>query len=244
MRLLYSGVQLADVNGAKFTWGRTLQRNAAGIGVGLLWRVAVEQAVVRVNGQADADARIAAAEAVLSVEGGDLVFQRDDLAASAKSVLSAATLSGVRCVEGPVWSSRAGAQHNTWLEFSATFEWETRFASAVGLLMDFSETLTIEGGTPLVVVLEPINALPVEQETVPQQGYRAVQEGFAVGVAARPNPLSLSPILPAPARLIRQVNVQTSGARVGQNYRDFGARWRREYVGAAEITGLPAEWID
>jgi hypothetical protein len=243
VQLFFGSVALSDVNGAKFTWGRQLVRNAAGIGVGLLWRVQVERAVTRVNGQIDADARITAAQAALALQDQDLIFYRDDAAASAKSVLSAGSLSGVRCVEGPVWSSRPGAQHVTWLEFAATFEWETRFASAVGLLTDFHESLTIEGGTPKLVVLEPINAPPVLQETVPVQGYRAVQEGEAVGVAARPTPAVVSPYL-WPANLTRDVTVQISASRVGQNYKDFGVRWVREYVSATPLVGVPNEWID
>ncbi len=241
VRLFYGATQVADTNAAKFSWSRQLLRNRAGIGVGLHWRCGLEQAILVCNGQTDARTKQLAIEEALSIEGQDLIFANDDGTPSGKSVLSALTLSGVRCTEGPIWSSRPGAQHQTWIEYAATWEWETRFESALTLLMEFHETLMIEGGTPRLVVLEPLNTRPVLQITVPQTGYRAVQIGSAIGVADRPNPYLLSPLI-WPGNCDRDVTVQISGERVGPSYKDFGVQWHREYKSDTPLVGAPAEW--
>ena len=240
MRVLYGGVQIGEVNGARFTWGRTLTRNRAGVGLGFAYQANFSDVVVRSRSQAECAARMAAGGAALAAQENDLVVQLDDGSASDNAVLSSATLSGVRCT-GLTWLDKPGAQFLTYRQFACSFEWETAFAGTAFLLVDFEETLTVTGGTPLIVVLEPINAPPIAQVTVPVQGYRATQSGSAVGYRTRPIADVVAPPL-FPSALTRRTVTQKSPDRVGVNYRNWGVQWAYEYASATELVGTPAKW--
>jgi hypothetical protein len=238
MRLLYGGNQIADAGWVQSEWSSDLLRNRAGIGYALTRRVACPRLGLACNGPADADAKGAAVAAALSVQRANLVLQNDDGSSSFKSVLSAATFTGVRCVRGPVWSSLPGAQHVTWLEYAADFEWEEQFAGTGSLLLDYSERVTVEGGTPLTVVIETLNSAPVTQVTIPQQKYRVTQQGFAVGLNGYPTlaqPLYANPI--------RNPLTRTSPDRFGDNYRGYRADWTYFWEFASAPTGAaPRLW--
>lgn len=239
MRLLYGGVQIADNSWAKFTWGYELLRNRAGIGYGVQGRVSCSELGLAVAGQLDATAKMLAVESALAAGPRDLVFQNDNGSPSANSVLTADTLSGVRCVSGPHWSDRAGAQFQTWRAYAAEFEWEKCFAGTETLLIDFAETVVTAGGTPVLAELVPINAPAVVQLAAPQTAYRAVQQGRSVGYRARPNPPP--PLWPA-ALHARQVGT-SSGERVGANYKNFVRTWRYDFVSETPLAGGPNEWV-
>lgn len=243
MLLTYNGLALGDVGASRFQWGRKLVRNRAGIGQGFLYRVHCSQVSFACAGQTDCAIRMANVEAALAAEGGDLLFLNDDGSRSQNSVLSAATLSGVRCVEGPTWGDRPGAQFSTWREYACVFEWETSFGDFAPLLTDFSETLTVRGGQPRLVVLETLNTPPVLQTTVPLTGYRAVQEGFAVGYQGYPDPSQIAPPVWPLAQTDQQVTT-ASPERVGPAFRNYTVRWQYTFASADPLFGLPNAWTD
>lgn len=238
MRLMYGGLQIADENWARFVWGYDLLKNRAGIGYGVLGRVSCSELGIAVAGQADAAAKMAAIDTALAQQPRDLLFLNDNGSPSANSVTTGSTLSGVRCT-GWQWSDKPGAQFQTWRQYSAEFEWETCFAGAAALLIDFAETVVTSGGTPVLAELVPINAPAVVQLAAPQTAYRAVQQGRAVGYLARPP--APPPIWPA-ALHAQQVGT-ASGERVGVNYKDFVRTWRYDFVSETPLVGLPNEWV-
>lgn len=241
MRLYYNGVTLGAVNAAELVWGRQLRRNKAGIGVGFDWRADVPSVRFAVAGQADADVAIAAIEAALATANANLILANDDGSDSAKNVYDAPSFSGVRCVSGPTWSARPGAQHVTFLEYACSFEWHSRLAGLSSTMyLDFSETVSIDGGEPFAVVLEPINvASPELQITVPQQGWRSVQEGYAVGVSQYPTPPD--PIAGLGTRIVNRVS-KTTPQRIGRGKEGYAIRWTYQFVKATAATGNPTEW--
>ena len=240
MRVLYGGVQIGEVNSARFTWGRSLLRNRAGIGYGFRYQVNFGDVIIRTTSQLNCALKMAAGGAALAQQEGDLIVQNDDGSASDNSVLSGATLSGVRCT-GLTWLDKPGAQFLTFRQFACSFEWETAFPGTAFLLIDFQESLTVTGGTPLIVVFEPINAPPVAQITVPVQGYRAAQSGSAVGYRARPIAALIAPPL-FPAALTKQSITQKSPDRVGVNYQNYGVQWQYEFASATPLLGNPNAW--
>ena len=241
MRAFYGGLPLGAVNSTRFTWGRTLTTNRAGVGVGFAWTCAFGEVLFRCTSQAEC--------AYLSglVTGGtanqelDLIVYNDDGSRTDHATVSDATLSGVRCTS-LTWLDKPGAQFLTHRLYAATFAWETTLGSPF-VLMDFSEGYTYSGGTPVIVVHEPINTGPVAQVTVPERGYRATQSGSAVGAYGRPDFARIAPPL-FPAALTERRVTQRSAERCGVKYRNFGVQWAYEFASATPLVGLPNGWVD
>jgi hypothetical protein len=243
MRASYGGVQLGDFNWARVRWGTELRRNAAGMGYGQRFTADFAELGFVVAGQFSADAAAAIISAALAVEEGDLVLANDDGSPSFKSVANALTFSGVRCVRGPVWSDAPGAQHATHLRYAATFEWLTTFGAGTPILLDYSETVTVEGGNPLIKVQEYLNASPVAYQTIQQQKYVVTQQGYAVGSLRLPS--ANPPLAGFPAPNQNSVSV-TTPQRVGRNnyegHRvDWGYQWELARIPAPT---LPAAWTE
>lgn len=241
MLLTYGGVGLGDADCARFAWGRTLRRTAAGTGIGFDCSVTVSDAGFQCVSQADCSAKIATIEAALSAEDVNLVFYQTSGVPSAHAVPSASQFSGVRCTS-LVWSDAPGAQFQTYRKFSATFEWRTRFPSPVTPLLDFTETVTSRGGTPLTVVQEPINAVGlVKQVTVPVQKYTAVQEGFAVGSVTYPVPPA--PLFGGPSvGLNDEVVKRTTPRRFGNSFSEHRVAWSYSFESTSPLVALPNLW--
>lgn len=243
MRLLYAGFQIADRGAARFAPSRVALLNAAGVVHGYACQWDCDSLALAVT-PATATTKLLQVEAALRNQEGDLEFLYPDGSPTGKQALSALTLSGVRCVSGPNWSRRPGAQHWTWLEYGASFYWEEVHPSLLvdpdRWLTDFTETVSVRGGTPRLVLHEPINALPVVQTTIPQQGWTVTQRGQAVGRAGYPVPVP--PFWPA--NLADKVVERGSPVRVGRNYRDFPVAWEYQFVfgGAVEPLALPSVW--
>lgn len=231
--LTYAGVQLADVGAASLTWGRQLQRDAAGRPVGYAVKVDVNKAMIACAGAADAALKMAAVQAVLDVYGGDLTFD------GGRAVYSATTLGGISVSYGPVWLSDPGGNGITFISYACGFEWEYLRADAAALV-DFQESVRVQGGEPLVVVRNTLNLGPVEQRPIPLQGWRATQSGRAVGLRARPNP----PAPLWPTQLYDKTFTAVSGRRVGvAGYRDFETQWAYEFASATPLAAVPNEWL-
>jgi hypothetical protein len=219
VQLVYGGVQIGDTSWVRLTWGRELLLNAAGYGYAHRGFCSASQIGFRCAGQADARARMLVVENALVAQGNDLLFLNDDGSPSANSVLAAACLVPPRCVRGPVWSDKPGAQFLTWREYAADFEWEVP-ASPGPLLLDFRESVTVSGGTPLRVVQEYLNAPPDAVTTVYQQKVVVTQQGFALGVDSYPP--AAAPLFPNPNA---NPVTNTSPDRVGRGYRSYRTDW-------------------
>ena len=242
MRVTYGGIQLGETNAARFTWARTLLRNKAGIGYGFEYAINFSEILIRSTSQSDCRFKMSLAGAALAAQEGDLIVWNDDNTPSDNAALSGSTLSGIRCTGGPIWLDKPGAQFLTHRLFACSFSWETAFAGTSFFLMEFKEQLTITGGTPLIVVLEPVNALPIAQITVPYQGWHAVQSGMAVGYRARPIASQIAPPV-FPLALTKATVTQMSGERVGVNAKNFGVQWSYEFASATPLGGSPNEWV-
>ena len=242
MRLQYSGVNIGDVGWAQIAVSRELLRNKAQIGYGFKHTWNCSRVGLAVSGQADATIKGAAIETALAVQNADLVLLNDNGLPSFKYVQTADTLSGVRCTNLE-WSDRPGAQHATYLEFSCRFEWETRFPSSAGLLMDFTETITVSGGTAIYVKFDTLNAGPIIQQTVPTTGYMVVQEGSASGVSDWPVSDIVAPPLTSLGYQFDRTVGRTSPERIGNGYSDFRVRWRYQFVSATLPVGNPHIWV-
>lgn len=226
MRVLYGGVQLGDANCARFSWGRQALTGADRMVHGFANFAEFGEISFAVNGQADAATKMAVVETILAFPYGDLLVKNDDNSNSVNSVLSAATVDGVR----PTllkWSDKPGAQFHTWRSFACGFGWETELAGLTAdLLVEFTESVTVQGGTPLTRVREPINvAVSAADEivVVPKQKYVVTQTGRAAG---RFGPPDLGVIAP-PLFAFPSLNpiTRTTPKKLGGAYRDHAVEW-------------------
>lgn len=230
--LRYAGRILADIGAANVTWGRQVALDAAARPVGYDCRVDVGKAMIGCAGEADAAIKMALVETALNTYGADLYFD------AGRAVLSSQTLGGI-VPTGPVWLNDPGGNGISFISFSCSFAWTVLRADAADLV-DFSETVSVQGGEPLLVLRNTLNVGPVVQPTVPLQGWRATQTGRAVGLRARPNPPA--PIWPA--LLYDKTFTAVSARRVGvRGYRDFGVQWTYQFVSAAPLVAAPNEWL-
>ncbi len=248
MRLKFGSTWLGDANATRYTWSRQLLRSAGGVGYGMLWTCQVEESLFRVADQYDATVKMAIIEDALATQNQTLVFFHDDGSSTQNQGNSPSSVSGVRCTSGPTWLPTLGGWV-THKSFACAFEWETALPGSAGILLDFKETLTLSGGTPLVAILQPIDGTPaVIQEVASVTPYRASQSGSAVGYASRPNPLVASPPIfftspGVPLRPVLDSTSQFSAQRVGQGSKGFGVAWQREFVAVYPLGGVPQEWV-
>lgn len=239
MRAYYGGLPLGAVNSARFTWGRTLTLNRAGIGIGFQWSANFGEVLFRCSSQAECAYLSGLVTDGTAAQENDLVVFNDDGSATDHEARSARTFSGVRCTS-LTWLDKPGAQFLTHRLYAATFAWETTLGSPF-VLMDFAEGYTYSGGTPVIVVHEPINTGPVAQKTVPERGYHATQSGQAVGAYGRPDLARIAPPL-FPAAMTDRRITQRSAERCGLKYRNFGVQWSYEFASATPLVGLPNAW--
>ena len=239
MRAYYGGLPLGAVNSTRFTWGRTLTLNRAGVGIGFQWNCNFGEVLFRCSSQAECAYLSGLVSSNTASQEMDLIVYNDDGSRTDHAAVSDATFSGVRCTS-LTWLDKPGAQFLTHRLFSVSFEWETLLGSEFAL-MTFSEKLTLSGGPPTIVVHEPINGRPYAQVTVPETGYRATQSGSAVGAYARPDIDVIAP-LAFPVALTRRNVTYDSAERVGVKYRNYAVQWSFEFASATPLVGLPNEW--
>ncbi len=244
MRLLYQGVQFGDVNAVRFTWGRQALTGADRLVYGYSHFADFGEVAFAVAGQADCATKMAAVETAFSLPYGDLLVKNDDNSNSVNSILSAATVDGVKPVR-LVWDDRPGAQFHTWRSFNCAFEWETRLSGlAGGMLLEFTESVTVQGGTPKHVVHEPINvevSAADEFTTIPKQKYTVTQRGRAVGLTAYPD---LSVIAP-PLYADPDVNpvTKTTPQKAGATRFGYAVEWLYQWeFGALASLPVPNLW--
>ena len=78
MRATYGDLQLGAVNSTRFTWGRTLTLNRAGVGVGFQWNCNFSEILFRCNSQAECAYLSGLVTAGTAVQGNDLAVYNDD----------------------------------------------------------------------------------------------------------------------------------------------------------------------
>ena len=78
MRATYGGLQLGAVNSTRFTWGRTLTVNRAGVGVGFQWTANFSEVLFRCRSQAECTYLSDLVSTATAVQELDLAVYNDD----------------------------------------------------------------------------------------------------------------------------------------------------------------------
>lgn len=244
MKLMWGDDQIGTANsGTRFVWGHTARKNAAGFVMSLMGKCTVTDAVLLFDGQAAAKTAMDALYAASKGQRRNLRFLNDDNTASTNSIDNSATEGGVYW-DALTWTDAPGGQFATFRQFTAEFSWEvvnlTSWQQA-NVLMDYGETVTIEGGLNAFVTHRPVNRnTAVQQVTTEAKVWTVTVSGFAVGWGQLPSanapPSNTSPPLKA-----KRVT-ERSGERTGDNVRRRRVEWtyQLEYVTAPSVS--PAQW--
>lgn len=159
------------------------------------------------------------------------------------SVLSSATLGGIRVIRPPSFPSNRDAAYVTFMPFSIGLEAEIAVTDPETLLESFVETLAFSGGGPIDVHLVTAVGLPQKQRPRQHLPYEVIQSGSAMGLYTYPTvPLPLWPADLVKAPAINQTGGRLVGSGSSRRYMHFGITWRYEFKSALPMLGNPNNW--
>lgn len=162
------------------------------------------------------------------------------------SLLTRDAIGGVRVTQKPSVESLENAQYTTYLPIKLVLEAEYPNAGISSALVSFRETVTFEGGGPVLDWYRPIRGVPTKGIVRQIDTYRAVQSGEAVGYADYPR-LGTTAGPPAPIWGIQNLNKNPqvtlgSPERRGSTYINFPLQWSYEFESATPLFGRPNLW--
>lgn len=175
-------------------------------------------------------------EAAFSVDGGDLTLYIQGVP-SAHSLRSAASIGGVKISQPISFPEGKGAEHVTYrtytVEFSALL---STGRGASGGVLQFDETLSMEGGGPVFGHIETLIGKPVKQQFRRNAVFKATQEGRITGSFGYP---SIPPPI-FPSALVRAPIIGKSAAKQVQGSRiEYPFSYRYEFEAATSLVGEP-----
>lgn len=176
--------------------------------------------------------------AALAVRNPQIAFYQDSGAVTGITLLRAGSISGVK-ITNVAFPRTQGPEYATERFFTFTAEAEYPASGSTGLLVSFTETVSVEGGGPSFIHLPTINGPPQRQLLYAQTPYRATQQGQAVGYQGYPPPAS--PLWPG--ALMRAPRITRTGPkRRGNGYERYTVSWEMEYESVGPLVGLPTLW--
>lgn len=233
MQVIY-GSYAFNANGVEWATAISLLRNGA--------QVIGRKVTVTLKGRLEADG-----QAALAVASGNLqralqvpyldLYLKSDAGAILEAMTSVGSTTGVLCVDGPNFPIGVGAEYATYRTFSATFEAEYPAPTGVPLIVEYRQTVSTEGGFPVIVWQPAINGPPRKVQTSPSTTYRATQSGSAIGLLDWPIPPG--PIFGVQHLVDNPVISRTSPDRVGNGFRNFPVQWSYQFESTTPLQALP-----
>lgn len=147
----------------------------------------------KVGSPSQITAAMAALVDAYSVDGRDFVGLDDDGNATYYRLISADTIGGVRVLSLPCIPAAQGADYATKVDYEIVLEAQYQL-TAGDAFDDFAETISLEGGGPLLTVIEVVQGPPIEQIVAEQTQFICRQSGSATSYSpAVQVPLPLFP---------------------------------------------------
>jgi len=192
--------------------------------------------------QADTQAGITSGlsglEAAYTDGRGDFGLYLDDGTLTQHYIRAADTAGGIRIMKAVSYPVGDSAEYVTYRNFEV--ELEADVLTDVGIL-DWRETITVSGGGPMVIWLEPLNGAPQAQLVKQQTTYKATQSGSATGHLGPVTPPD--PLWPAFYQKNKSSASSTSGKRNGPRnapfYTDFVTTWNYAFESNIPFEGNP-----
>lgn len=152
----------------------------------------------------------------------DLILY-DDAGVPVYNMLSAGSLTGVLCMEGPQFDeAQKPATWGTFREFRATFSAQYPYNPQGSVIMEAMQTTSMRGGCPVMASLPVIGGDFTDQQMTRSSPVTAEQTGYAIGLFTWPSP---------PAMLINNMPLVDkylrygSPERYGLGVRGFKTEW-------------------
>ncbi len=148
----------------------------------------------KIGSSASISTQMAALVAAYSQDGQDFVGVDDDGAPTYYRLISSETFGGVRVLSLPHIPAAQGADYATKIDYEIVLEAQYLLTSG-DAFDDFSETVAIEGGGPLMIVLPTVEGDPIEQIVAEKSPWFCRQSGQATSYS--PSVQVPQPLFPA-----------------------------------------------
>lgn len=235
----FYGLYGFPVNGALLGTNTETIRNEGGVPYKLRQTISVSGSLL-VNGQADAALQESAMRTALAIPYQNLTFLQDSGALTPVALTNLGSLSGVLCTRLRFPTTDRG-EYATLRHFEAEFEAEYAYPNLAPFaqLLEFTETLSFEGGLPIYRHRLAVEGDNQKQLVYPQDTFRAVQSGTAKGRITYP--LVPGPIWPFALKEAPKIT-RTSPRLDGLIFEGFGSSWQYEYEDIGPLIGMPNLW--
>lgn len=193
------------------------------------------QGVLQAATPAELSGRIAALTAAYAANGQTAALCFDDGSFTAHVLDTITSLGGVRVVSLDFPEGR-GAEYSTFRTYQLVLAAE--YATPGEMLLEYEESIRLEGGGPKFVILQTLTGVPQRQQVAQITPHRAVQTGRALGLASYP-PVS-TPLWPeAEHREQRRVTFH-SPKFTNHQFSEFAVEWEFHFEAANALLGAPA----
>lgn len=190
---------------------------------------------------AEVVARYLIMESAYSLPVIDLELRDPTTGIIAHRLPTAGSVGGVRVTMPVSYPEGRGAELSTFRTYRIVAEAEYPTSAGVAsLLRAFSETVTYSGGGPRRALIDLVNAKAQLQTTYLMTGFRAVQQGQAVGYRQFPpfpNPLWSVQLLLEPPQRTRGAATLRKGV-----YVDWPISWTYSFGSPDPLVGNPTLW--
>lgn len=200
---------------------------------------------------ADVITKQLALEAAYRRDGGNLSLA-DGSGNVLKSVPGRTNIGCTKVIAGPSFSDPMPGQWSTYLHYSVTVAGEFGVkpngepgdASLPSNLTSYQESLSLSGGGPRFVLLQPLNGLPQRQLVATSTPYLAQQSGSATGLLFYPVPPA--PLFPQhehrDRRRIERQAPQRNDSGSGRVQITWPISWSYDFESPVPLTGNPTPW--
>lgn len=180
-------------------------------------------------------------QAALRRPNQDLVFYQDDGQASAVTLRNAGSISGTTITDGPNFKDTAGPEFVSQRHFTFTCEADYPADGRFGKqIIEFNESIEIDGGGPLYVVLPAIEGPPQRQKIYDLTPCTATQSGYVIGFRDYPDlPPAIWPFAQNKKPKVKKVTPDRRGKR---NYTTFRLEYSYEFAWTGPLFGVPTLW--
>jgi hypothetical protein len=191
------------------------------------------------SGQSDLSAKQRLMEIALRNQYQDLILYQNDNARSATTMLNADANGGLVVTAGPNFPGEEGAEYATQRRFDFEVTGEFFFAAAQTLILNFSESLSFDGGGEVYIMKPAVEGLSQRQLVWENFHQTVIQRGRAVG-------LIREPVIPPsiwPFALTKKPRYDyQSPRRIRNGYQEIEVSWEYVHEWPTPLVGRPNIW--
>jgi hypothetical protein len=192
--------------------------------------------------QVSLTAAINALCAAYELQNQDVAFYTDGNQLTSHAIDSSATNGGVRVTGPPSFPEGKGAEYSTFRNYTISLEAEWLNPNAT--IVNWHETISVQGGGPQFVFLETIDGPPHKQLLKQYTTYQATQSGEATGFYSYPT--APAPLWPAAEHVDRRQMRYELPKRAGPpgepTYTEFKVSWTYTFEDGSPLVGVPTPW--